>query len=45
MLGERADRFSLLMLVAFALVLVAGGLVYRFRRRRRVAPAATQTSV
>ena len=46
MLGELAHRFSVLMLVAFTVVLVAGGLYYRFRqRRRRVSAAAAQTSI
>jgi membrane protein DedA with SNARE-associated domain len=46
MLGEVAHRFSVLMLVAFTVVLVTGGLYYRLRqRRRRAAPAAAQTSI
>jgi membrane protein DedA with SNARE-associated domain len=45
MLGEFAVRFSLIMLVVFAGVLIAAGLVYRWRRRRRRAtPAVAQTS-
>jgi membrane protein DedA with SNARE-associated domain len=45
MLGELADRFSLIMLGAFTVVLVGGGIFYRLRqRRRRGAAAAAQTS-
>ena len=44
-LGEQ-HRFSVLMLVAFTVVLAAGGVYYRLRRRRRrVAAAAAQTSI
>jgi membrane protein DedA with SNARE-associated domain len=44
MLGD-AHRFSVLMLVAFTVLLAGGVLYYRFRRRRRVAAAAAQTSI
>jgi membrane protein DedA with SNARE-associated domain len=45
MLGD-AHRFSVLMLVAFTVVLVAGSIYYRFRRRRRsMAATAAQTSI
>jgi membrane protein DedA with SNARE-associated domain len=39
MLGELADRFSLLMLAAFTFALVIGGIGYRLRQRRRRAAA------
>jgi membrane protein DedA with SNARE-associated domain len=43
MLGELADRFSVLMLAVFTVILITGTIVYRLRLRRRLATRAPQT--